>query len=64
VLKDHHPVLLKAGERLTITPREVLGSASLVGTTFKTLAENVEQGSRILLSTASIELGRPRGAGR
>ena len=57
VLKDHHPVLLKAGERLTITPREVLGSASLVGTTFKTLAENVEQGSRILLSDGLIELG-------
>ena len=55
-LKDHVPVLLKAGNRLTITPREVLGTASLVGTTFKTLAENVEQGSRILLSDGLIEL--------
>ncbi len=55
-LKDHQPVLLKAGERLTITPREVPGTASLVGTTFKTLAENVEQGSRILLSDGLIEL--------
>ena len=55
-LKDHKPVLLKEGERLTITPREVPGSAALVGTTFKTLAENVEQGSRILLSDGLIEL--------
>ncbi|HEX8710548.1 MAG TPA: pyruvate kinase [Terracidiphilus sp.] len=55
-LKDHVPVLLKAGHRLTITPREVPGTASLVGTTFKTLAENVEQGSRILLSDGLIEL--------
>ncbi len=55
-LKDHQPVLLKAGGRLTITPRDVPGTASLVGTTFKTLAENVEQGSRILLSDGLIEL--------
>jgi pyruvate kinase len=55
-LKDHRPVMLTAGQRLTITPREVEGSASLVGTTFKTLAENVEQGSRILLSDGLIEL--------
>ncbi len=55
-LKDHQPVPLKAGQRLTITPRDVPGTASLVGTTFKTLAENVEQGSRILLSDGLIEL--------
>jgi pyruvate kinase len=55
-LKDHQPVMLKAGSRLTITPRDVPGTAALVGTTFKTLAENVEQGSRILLSDGLIEL--------
>jgi pyruvate kinase len=55
-LKDHQQVLLKAGSRMTITPRDVPGTASLVGTTFKTLAENVEQGSRILLSDGLIEL--------
>src|SRR5665213_917296 len=55
-LKDHQSVLLKAGGRLTITPRDVPGTASLIGTTFKTLAENVEQGSRILLSDGLIEL--------
>jgi pyruvate kinase len=56
LLKDHQPVLLKAGHKITITPRDVLGNASLVGTTFKTLAENLEQGSRILLSDGLIEL--------
>jgi pyruvate kinase len=55
-LKDHQPVLLHEGGRLVITPREVEGTAELVGTTFKTLAENVEQGSRILLSDGLIEL--------
>ena len=55
-LKDRQPVLLKAGHKLTITPREVAGTASVIGTTFKTLAENVEQGSRILLSDGLIEL--------
>jgi pyruvate kinase len=55
-LKDRQPVLLRAGHRLTITPRDVPGTATLVGTTFKTLAENVEQGSRILLSDGLIEL--------
>jgi pyruvate kinase len=55
-LKDRQAVMLQAGKRITITPREVPGTASLVGTTFKTLAENVEQGSRILLSDGLIEL--------
>jgi pyruvate kinase len=55
-LKDHQAVLLKTGQRLTITPRDCPGTASIVGTTFKTLAENVEQGSRILLSDGLIEL--------
>jgi pyruvate kinase len=55
-LKDHQPVLLKAGEQLIITPRDVPGTAAMVGTTFKTLSDNVEQGSRILLSDGLIEL--------
>jgi pyruvate kinase len=55
-LKGHKPVQLVAGKRLTITPREIEGSAALVGTTFKTLAENLERGSRILLSDGLIEL--------
>jgi pyruvate kinase len=56
LLKDHQPVLLRAGHKLTITPREVAGTTAVVSTTFRTLAENVEQGSRILLSDGLIEL--------
>ena len=55
-LKGHKPVLLTAGKRLTITPREIEGNAAMVGTTFKTLAENLVRGSRILLSDGLIEL--------
>ena len=55
-LKGHKPVLLVAGKHLTITPREIEGSASIVSTVFKTLAENLEPGSRILLSDGLIEL--------
>lgn len=55
-LKGHKPVQLVAGKLLTITPREIEGTAALVGTTFKTLAENLEKGSRILLSDGLIEL--------
>jgi pyruvate kinase len=56
LLREHQPVPLKAGHQITITPREVPGTAALVGTTFKTLAENLEQGSRLLLSDGLIEL--------
>jgi pyruvate kinase len=62
-LVDHTPVLLVAGEKLTITPREIDGTADIVGTTFKTLAENLERGSRILLSDGLIELRVERIAG-
>jgi len=62
-LKNHVPVQLVAGHRLTITPRDVEGSASVVGTTFQTLAENLERRSRILLSDGLIELRVVRIAG-
>ncbi len=55
-LKDSKPVLLVAGERLTITPRKIDGTAKIVSTVFTTLAENLEKDSRILLSDGLIEL--------
>ncbi len=55
-LKQHKPVMLKTGAQLTITPRDVPGSASLISTTFKTLAQEVEPGARILLSDGLLEL--------
>jgi pyruvate kinase len=56
MLKDHKPVMLTAGKKLTITPRQIEGTAALVSTVFTTLAENLEPGSRILLSDGLIEL--------
>jgi pyruvate kinase len=55
-LKNRIPVQLKAGQRLTITPRDILGTSALIATTFPTLAENLEPGARILLSDGLIEL--------
>ena len=55
-LKNRMPVQLKAGQRLTITPRDMAGTSTLIGTTFPTLAENLEPGARILLSDGLIEL--------
>ncbi|HWB32694.1 MAG TPA: pyruvate kinase [Acidobacteriaceae bacterium] len=55
-LKDHKPVQLVAGELFTISPKVMEGTAEIVGTTFLTLAENLEPGSRILLSDGLIEL--------
>src|SRR6185437_11727305 len=55
-LKDHKPVQLIAGEQFTISPPVQEGTAKIVGTTFTTLAENLEPGSRILLSDGLIEL--------
>src|SRR5262249_13847650 len=55
-LKYRPPVALKTGSLVTITPRDIPGSASLIATTFKTLAEEVEPGARILLSDGLIEL--------
>ena len=50
------PVLLETGKLLTITPENIEGTAERVGTVFTTLAENLEPGSRILLSDGLIEL--------
>src|SRR6185437_9372716 len=55
-LKNRLPVALKTGQQLTITPRDIPGTSAVIGTTFSTLAENLEEGSRILLSDGLIEL--------
>ena len=55
-LVDHKPVQLVAGQRITITPEDIEGTAQRVGTVFTTLAENLVPGSRILLSDGLIEL--------
>jgi len=55
-LKYRTPIALKTGSRLTITPRDIAGAATLISTTFKTLAQEVEPGARVLLSDGLIEL--------
>ena len=55
-LKYRTPIAIKTGARLSITPRDIAGTATLLSTTFKTLAKEVEPGSRILLSDGLIEL--------
>jgi len=55
-LVGHKPVLLKAGERLVITPETIQGTAERVSTVFTTLAENLKPGDQILLSDGLIEL--------
>ncbi|MGB7190392.1 MAG: pyruvate kinase, partial [Acidobacteriaceae bacterium] len=55
-LENRTPVQLEAGKKVTITPRDILGNAEVLATTFKTLAENLGAGARILLSDGLIEL--------
>jgi pyruvate kinase len=55
-LVNHTPIVLVAGSRITITNKEIPGTAELLGTTFKTLAREAEIGSRILLSDGRLSL--------
>ncbi len=55
-LKGHEPVALKTGSKVTITPRDVAGTASLISTTFPGLAQELRPGARILLSDGLIAL--------
>jgi len=55
-LKDHAAIVLKAGTQVTITPRDVDGTPTLISTTFKTLARDIKPGARILISDGRIEL--------
>jgi pyruvate kinase len=56
LLKDHTPVKLEAGERLTITTRDIAGDESMVSTSYANLPLDVSEGDRILLSDGLIEL--------
>ena len=55
-LENRTPVQLTSGQSLTITPRDIPGTAACVSTTFPSLAENLKSGDRILLSDGLIEL--------
>jgi pyruvate kinase len=49
-------VTLEAGRELVITTREVIGTSTLVSTTYANLATDVEKGNRILIDDGNIEL--------
>ena len=55
-LKGGRPVTLKAGGRVTLTPRPLAGTAALLSTGYERLAQDVSPGARILLSDGLIEL--------
>ncbi|MGC2186768.1 MAG: pyruvate kinase [Terriglobales bacterium] len=55
-LKNHEPVMIETGSLVTITPRDIPGTPSLISTTFQGLAQEVRPGSRVLLSDGLIEL--------
>ncbi|HZD95977.1 MAG TPA: pyruvate kinase, partial [Candidatus Sulfotelmatobacter sp.] len=55
-LKYRTPIAIKSGSHLIITPRDIAGTAALISTTFRSLAQEVETDSRILLSDGLIEL--------
>ncbi len=59
-LERHEPVLLQTGSVVTITPKDVPGTATRISTTFPDLATELATGARILLSDGLIEL-RVRG---
>lgn len=55
-LKGGKSVTIKAGQTVTITPRDIEGTAELISTTFPGLAKEVKPGARVLLSDGLIEL--------
>jgi pyruvate kinase len=55
-LKGGTPVTLKPGSHVTITPRDIEGTSSLISTTFQGLAQEVKPDARILLTDGLIEL--------
>jgi pyruvate kinase len=50
------PVLIETGSRVSITTREVLGTAALISTSFQSLPREVQPGSLILLSDGKLSL--------
>jgi pyruvate kinase len=56
LLEGHQHVLLKTGSVVTITPKDALGTATRISTTFPDLARELTPSARILLSDGLIEL--------
>ncbi len=48
--------MIKSGDELTITTRNIIGTPGIVGTTYPDLVGDVEKGNRILIDDGNIEL--------
>ncbi len=55
-LRDHAPIVLKPGSRVTITTHDVFGTPEVISTSFKLLPKEVVPGGRILLSDGKLSL--------
>jgi pyruvate kinase len=55
-LKNHTAVALRRGQAIVITPRDMIGTADRISTTYQDLARDVKRGEHILLSDGRIEL--------
>jgi len=55
-LADRIAIALQKGHAITITSKDVMGTADLISTTFQNLAKDVRPGEHILLSDGRIEL--------
>jgi len=55
-LMDRIPIALQKGQTITITSRDVMGTADVIATTYQDLAKDVKPGEHILLSDGRIEL--------
>lgn len=53
---ENNGVQINPGDRLTITTHEVLGTATLVSTSYKNLPQDVKPGDKILLDDGNLEL--------
>lgn len=53
---ENNGVLIKQGDKLTITNEAVVGNASLVSTVYQNLPNDVVQGDRILIDDGNLEL--------
>ncbi len=55
-LQDRMAVVVQTGQTVTITPKDVMGTADLIPTTYQDLARDVKPDEHILLSDGRIEL--------
>ncbi len=56
LLEDNAPVKLIAGQKFTLTTRDIIGNAQEVSTTYQRMPQDVPPGARLLIDDGAIEL--------